>query len=71
MLGIFVCSTNFFSKSDLSVLYLVFKANLVVLVLFSLVTNLSYTVFVTTSFFTKPLNLLKSTGTDTNLSTFN
>ena len=31
-------------------------------------TNLSYTVFLTTSFFTTSLNLLKSTGTGTNLS---
>ena len=35
--------------------------------LFILVTNLSYTVFLTTSTFTISLSLLKSTGTGTNL----
>ena len=39
-----------FSKSDLSVSYVVFKANLVVSMLFTLATNLSYTVFLPTSF---------------------
>ena len=34
---------------------------------FTLATNLSYTVFLTTSFFTTLLNLLKSTGTSTDL----
>ena len=36
--------------------------------LFTFSTNLSYTVFLTTSFFTTSLSLLKSTGTGTNLS---
>ena len=39
--------------------------------LFTLATNLSYTVFLTTSFFTTSLSLLKSTGTGTNLSMSN
>ena len=41
------------------------------LILFTLATSLSYTVFLTTSFFTTSLNLLKSTGTGTNLSISN
>ena len=40
----------FFSNSDLSVSYLVFKTNALVSILFTLATNLSYTVFLTTSF---------------------
>ena len=40
-------------------------------VLFTLATNLSYTVFLATSFLTTLLNLLKSTGTATNLSMSN
>ena len=39
-----------FSKSDLSVSYVVFKTNPVVSMLFTLVTNLSYTVFLTHHF---------------------
>ena len=39
--------------------------------LFTLATNLSYTVFLTTSFFTTSLSLLKSTGTGANLSISN
>ena len=39
--------------------------------LFTLATNLSYTVFLTTSFFTASLSLLKSTGTGANLSISN
>ena len=35
---------------------------------FTFATNLSYTVFLTTSFFTTLLNLLKSVGTGTSLS---
>ena len=35
--------------------------------LFTLATNLSYSVFLTTSFFTAALSLLKSTGTGVNL----
>ena len=54
---------NIFSSSDLSVSYLVFKTNPLVSILFTLVTNLSYTYFLATSFFTTSLNLLKSTGT--------
>ena len=48
--------------------YLVFKTNPLLSTLFTLVTNLSYTVFLTISFFTTSLSLLKSTGTGTNLS---
>ena len=58
---------SFFSNSVLSKLYLVFKENPPVSILFTLATNLSYTVFLTTSFFTTLLNLLKSRETDTNL----
>ena len=39
--------------------------------LFTLATNLSYTVFLATLFFTTSLSLLKSTGTGTNLSISN
>ena len=60
----------FFSKYDLSVLFLVFKTNPLASILFTLATNLSYTVFLTTSLFTALLNLLKSTGTVFNLSTY-
>ena len=38
---------------------------------FTLANNLSYAVFLTTSFFTTSLSLLKSTGTGTNLSMSN
>ena len=51
--------------------YSVFKTNPLVSILFTLVTNLSYAVFLTTSFFTTSLSLLKSTGTGTNLSISN
>ena len=60
-----------FSNSDLSVSYLVFKTNPLVSILFTLATNLLYTSFLTTSFFTRSLSLLKSTGTGTNLSISN
>ena len=40
-------------------------------ILFTLATNLSYTAFLTTSFLTTSLNLLKSTGTGANLSMSN
>ena len=59
-----------FSNSDLPVSYLVFKTNLLVSMPFTLATNLSYTSFLTTSFFTTWLSLLKSTGTGANLSIF-
>ena len=59
------------SNSDLSVSYLVFQTNLLVSILFTLATNLSYTAFLTTSFSTTSLSLPKSTGTMTNLSTSN
>ena len=39
--------------------------------LYTFVTNLSYSVFLTTSFFTTSLSLLKSTGTGANLSISN
>ena len=43
-------SLIFFSKSDLSVSYVVFKTNPVVSMLFTLATTLSYTVFLIASF---------------------
>ena len=49
-------SLIFFSKSDFSVSYVVFKTNPVVSMLFTLATNLSYSVFLTTSFFTTLLS---------------
>ena len=49
-----------FSNSNLSVSYLVFKVNPLVSIL--LATNLSYAVFLATSFFTASFSLLKSTG---------
>ena len=58
-------------NSDFSVSYLVFKTKPLVSKLFTLVTYLSYISFLTTSFFTTSLSLLKSTGTGTNLSTSN
>ena len=61
----------FFSSSDLSALHLVFKTNPLVSMLFTFSTNLSYTVFLTTPFFTTSINLLKSTGTFTNVSLAN
>ena len=64
----FVCIINFFSKPDLFVSYVVLKTNPVVSVVFTFSTYLSYTVFLTTSFFTASLSLLKSTGTGANLS---
>ena len=48
-----------------------YNSKLLVSILSSFATNLSYTIFLTTSFFTRSLNLLKSTGTGTNLSTSN
>ena len=56
-----------FSRSDLSVSYLVFKTNSLLSILFTFVTNLSGTVFLTTSLFTKLLSLLKSIVTVFNL----
>ena len=68
--GIFFSALlTFFSKFDLSLSYLVFKANPLISILFTFATSLSYIVFLTTSFFS--VDLLKSTGTDTNLSIFN
>ena len=44
--NLFICSTNFFfSKSGLFVTYLVFKTNPLVSILFTLTTNLLWTVF--------------------------
>ena len=51
-------------------LYLVLKTDPLVSILFTFVTNLSYTVFLTTSFLTTLLSLLKSTGTDFHLSIY-
>ena len=46
-------------------------SNALVSILFTLATNLSYAVFLTTSFFARSLSLLKSTGTGTDLSISN
>ena len=51
--------------------YLVFKKNPLISILFTLAANILYTVFLTTSFFTTLLTLLKSTGTGTNLTISN
>ena len=61
-------SRIFFSKSDLSLSYLVLKTNPLVSI-FTFEANLPYTVFLTTSLFTTLLSLLKSTGTVFYLST--
>ena len=50
---------------------MVFKTNLLVSILFTLSTNLSWTIYLITSFFTTSLNLLKSTETGANLSISN
>ena len=50
----------FFFKSDLFVSYLVFKTNPLASILFTLTTNLSYTVFLTTLLLTTLLSLIKS-----------
>ena len=55
----FVSLSDFLTKLLLSV----------VLILLTFLTNSLYAVFLTTSFFTTSLSLLKSTGTGTNLST--
>ena len=47
--------------------YVVFKTNPAVSMLFTLVTNLSYAVFLTTSFFTTLLSFANSLGTGANL----
>ena len=52
-------------------LYLVFNAKSLVSILSTFATNLLYTVFLITSFFTTSLNLLKSAGIGTNLSMSN
>ena len=52
-------------------LYLVFNTKSLVSILFTFATNLLYTVFLTTSFFTTLLNLLKSLGIGINLSMSN
>ena len=64
-------SGTLFINSVLAVSYLVFEKHLLVSILFTLAINLSYTVFLRTSFFTTSLSLLKSTGTGTNLSISN
>ena len=46
---------------------LVFKTNPLVSILFTLASNVSYAVLLTTSFFTASICLLKSAGTGTNL----
>ena len=49
-------------------LYLLFNRNSLVSILCTFATNLLYIVFLTISFFTTSLNLLKSRGLGTNLS---
>ena len=72
VLGIFFSpSLNVFPRPDLSVSYLVFKTNLVVSILSTFVTNLFYSVFSRTSFFTTLLNLAKSLGTGFNFAMSN
>ena len=61
--GIFLsASLIFFYKSDLCVSYVVFKTNPAVSMLSNFLTNLSYSVFSTTSVFTTLLSLAKSLG---------
>ena len=69
-MNVLSASLIFFSKSDLSKSYLVFKTNSLVSILFTFATSLSYTVFLTTSLFITLLSLLKSTGTVFHLSTY-
>ena len=70
--GVFLATLLiFFSKYDPSFSYLVLETNPVVSMLFTLETNLSYSVFFTTSFFTTLLNLAKALGNGTNLSISN
>ena len=72
VLGIFFFgSLIFFSKSDLSVLYVVFKTNPEVSMLSTFVTNLLYSAFLTTSFFTTLLSLVKSSRTGDNFAMSN
>ena len=66
-----VKSGIFFYDSILSVWYLVFKTKSLVSILFTLAPNLPKTVFLTTSFFTTSLSLLKLTGTGAYLSMSN
>ena len=67
--GIFLSILSILSsKSDPSFSYLVLVANFVLSRPFTLATNLSYSVFLVTSFLTTLLNLAKSTGTVFNLS---
>ena len=62
-LGIFLStSLIFFSRSHLSVSYVAFKINPVVSILSTFVTNLLYSVFLITSFFTTLLGLTKPSG---------
>ena len=61
----------FFYDSVLSVLYLVFNTKSLVSVLLTSATDSSYVVFLTTSFFTALLSLVKSVGTGTYLSMSN
>ena len=60
---IYSASLILFSRFHLSVSYVDFITNPVVSILFTFVTNLLHSVFLTTSFFTTLLNLAKSSGT--------
>ena len=55
----------------MSVGYLVFKTKSLVSIFFTFGASFSYTTFLTTSFFTASLNLLKSIGAGANLSMSN
>ena len=65
-----VRSGIFFSKSVLSVWYLLFKTKSLVSILFTFAANLSYTVY-NSIIFTTSLSLLKLAGTGANLSMSN
>ena len=66
-----IASFALFFASDLSISYVVFKTNFVVSMLSTFVTNLSYKVFLTTTFLTTLLSLAKSLETSANLSISN
>ena len=66
--GIFLSILSILSsKSDPSFSYLVLETNFVLSIPFTLATNLSYSVFLITSYLTTLVNLARSTGTVFNL----
>ena len=69
MSGIFFSILSILSsKSDPSFSYLFLETKFVASISFTLLTNLSYSVFFTTSFLTTLLSLAKSIGSDVSLS---